>query len=121
MTIHHLHIFLSAPSDVSRERQLAREVIDRIESERAYKDCLKLDVVAWNKPGAGTRMPAHFEPQEAINRGLKRPSECDVVIVAFWARMGTPLSDNYLKPDGSRYLSGTEYEFLDGLNAAANF
>ena len=118
MTMHHLHIFLSSPGDVSRERQLAREVIDRIQSEKLHKDRLKLEVVAWDKPGAGTRMPAHLEPQEAINRGLKRPSKCEVVIVIFWARMGTPLSENHLKPDGSRYRSGTEYEFLDGFNAA---
>jgi len=119
MKMHHLHIFLSSPGDVSRERQLAREVIDRIQSERAYRNRLKLEVVAWDKPGAGTRMPAHLEPQEAINRGLKKPSECEVVIVIFWARMGTPLSENHLKPeDSSRYRSGTEYEFLDGFNAA---
>ena len=116
-TLHHLHIFLSSPGDVSRERQLAREVIDRIQSERAYRNRLKLEVVAWDKSGACTRMPAHLEPQEAINRGLKKPSDCDVVIVIFGARMGTPLSDKYRKPDGSRYWSGTEYEFLDGLNA----
>ena len=116
--MHHLHIFLSSPGDVIRERQLAREVIDRIQSEKLYRDRFKLEVVAWDKPGAGTRMPAHLEPQEAINRGLKRPSECEVVIVIFWARMGTPLSENHLKPDGSRYRSGTEYEFLDGFNAA---
>jgi hypothetical protein len=65
-----------------------------------------------------TDMPAHLEPQEAINRGLNKPSECDLVIVIFGARMGTPLSDKNRKPDGGRYLSGTEYEFLDGLNAA---
>ena len=118
MTLHHLHIFLSSPGDVSRERQLAREVIDRIQSERAYRDRLKLEVVAWDKPGAGTAMPAHMEPQEAINRGLRKPSECDIVIVIFWARMGTPLSENYHKPDGSRYRSGTEFEYLDGLEAA---
>lgn len=118
MTMHHLHIFLSSPGDVSRERQLAREVIDQIQSERSYRDRLKLGMVAWDKPGAGTAMPAHLEPQEAIDRGLKKPSQCDIVIVIFWARMGTPLSEKHLKPDGSRYYSGTEYEFLDGLNAA---
>lgn len=101
--MHHLHIFLSSPGDVSRERQLAQEVIDRIQSERAYRDRLKLEVVAWDKPGAGTAMPAQMEPQEAIDRELKKPSECDIVIVIFWARMGTLLSDKYLKPDGSRY------------------
>ena len=63
-------------------------------------------------------MPAQMEPQEAIDRGLKKPSECDIVIVIFWARMGTPLSNKYLKEDGSRCRSGTEYEFLDGLDAA---
>ena len=88
--MHHLHIFLSSPGDVSRERQLAREVIDRIQSEKLYRDRFKLEVVAWDKPGAGTRMPAHLEPQEAINRGLKRPTEAEIVIVIFWARMGTP-------------------------------
>jgi len=58
-------------------------------------------------------MPAHMEPQEAINKGLKKPSECDITIVVFRARMGTLLSEKHLKPDGSRYRSGTEYEYLD--------
>ena len=116
--MHHLYIFLSSPGDVSRERQLAREVIERLESERAHRDRLKLEVVAWDKPGAGTAMPAQMEPQEAINRRLRKPSECDIVIVIFWARMGTPLSEKYQKPNGSRYRSGTEYEFLDGIYAA---
>ena len=115
--MHHLHIFLSSPGDVSRERQLAREVIDQLESERAYKDRLKLEVVAWDKPGADTAMPAQLEPQEAINEGLKKPSECDIVIVIFWSRMGTPLSEKYRKQGGSRYRSGTEYEFIDAMNA----
>ena len=114
----HLRIFLSSPGDVSRERQLALEVIDRLESERAHRERLKLEVVAWDKPGAGTAMPAQMEPQEAIDRGLKKPSECDIVIVIFWARMGTLLSEKHLKPDGSRYRSGTEYEYLDALGAA---
>ena len=114
----HLHIFLSSPGDVSRERQLAREVIERIQSERAHRDRLKLEVVAWDKPGAGTAMPAQMEPQEAIDRGLKKPSDCNIVVVIFWARMGTLLSEKHLKPDGSRYRSGTEYEYLDALGAA---
>ena len=118
--MHHLHIFLSSPGDVNRERQLAREVIDQIQSERLYRDRFKLEVVAWDKPGAGTAMSAHLEPQEAIDQRLKKPSECDIVVVIFWARMGTLLSEKHRKPDGSRYRSGTEYEFLDALKAAQN-
>ena len=49
----HLHIILSSPGDVSRERQLVLDVIDRIQSERAYRNRLKFEVVAWDKPGAG--------------------------------------------------------------------
>jgi hypothetical protein len=113
-----LHVFLSSPGDVSRERQLAREVLDQLESERTYRDRLKIEVVAWDKPGADTAMPAQMEPQEAIDQGLKKPSNCDIVIVIFWSRMGTPLSDKHRKPDGRPYRSGTEYEFVDAINAA---
>ncbi len=118
MALHHLHIFLSSPGDVSRERQLAREFINQLQSERAYQDRFKLEVVDWEKPGAGTAMPAHLEPQEAINKGLKKPSHCNIVIVVFWARMGTPLSEKRLREDGRRYRSGTEYEFLEALATA---
>jgi WD40 repeat protein len=31
--------------------------------------------------------------------------------------MGTPLPDTYLKDDGSRYLSGTEYEYEEAITA----
>ncbi|MFO1429370.1 MAG: SUMF1/EgtB/PvdO family nonheme iron enzyme [Candidatus Competibacteraceae bacterium] len=114
----HLHLFLSSPGDVTDERTLAKEVIERIQSERAHRERLRLEIVAWDKPGAGTAMPAHLEPQEALERGLRNPSACEIVIVIFGYRMGTPLSEKHLKPNGERYWSGTEYEFLDALNAA---
>ena len=40
------------------------------------------------------------------------------MIVIFWSRMGTPLAPNYVKTDGSAYLSGTEWEYLDALEAS---
>jgi hypothetical protein len=114
----HLRVFLSSPGDVTDERALAREVIERIQSERAHRGRLRLEIVAWDKPGAGTAMPAHLEPQEALKRGLRNPSACEIVIVIFGYRMGTPLSEERRKPNGERYWSGTEYEFLDALNSA---
>ena len=66
MTMHHLHIFLSSPGDVSRERQLAREVIDQLESERAYKDRLKLEVVGG---------PLKFQPE---GFGIRNAYMCEV-------------------------------------------
>ena len=49
----HLHLFLSSPGDVTDERAFAREVIERIQSERAHRKRLRLEIVAWDKPGAG--------------------------------------------------------------------
>ena len=114
----HLRLFLSSPGDVTDERALAREVIERLESERAHRERLCLEIVAWDKPGASTAMPAHLEPQEALDRGLRKPSACDIVVVIFGYRMGTPLSAKHCKPNGETYWSGTEYEYLDALNAA---
>jgi hypothetical protein len=75
-------------------------------------------VITWDDPNASTPMLAHLSPQAAVNRGLPRPSECDVVVVILWSRMGTPLPESERKEDGSKYVSGTEYEYLDALRAA---
>jgi len=37
--MHRLPIFLSSFSGMSRERQLVREMFDRLQSERVYWDC----------------------------------------------------------------------------------
>ena len=39
-----------------------------------------------------------------------KPSECDIVIVIFWSRMGTPLLTTYVKSNVSPYPSDTEWE-----------
>ncbi len=62
-------------------------------------------------------MEAGLTPQESIKRGLPKPSECDLVIVILWSRMGTPLPADYTKPDGTAYLSGTEWEYQDAITA----
>jgi hypothetical protein len=103
---------------VTDERALAKAVIERLESERAHRDRLRLEIVAWDKPGSGIAMPAHLEPQEALERDLRKPSDCDIVVVIFGYRMGTPLSGKYRKQNGERYWSGTEYEYCDALSAA---
>jgi hypothetical protein len=62
-------------------------------------------------------MCAGLTPQEAVDRGLPRPSECDFVVVILWGRFGRPLADSLRKPDGERYLSGTEWEYADAISA----
>jgi formylglycine-generating enzyme required for sulfatase activity len=63
-------------------------------------------------------MEGAMTPQQAIARGLAKPSECDLVVAILWSRLGTPLPPEYRKPDGSPYASGTEWEILDGLDRA---
>lgn len=111
-----LRIFLSSPGDVQNEREIALHLFEQLQYDPELRGKVTIEAVAWDKPGADTPLLASMTPQEAINRGLPQPSECDLVVVIFWARMGTPLPQDYTQPDGSRYLSGTQWEYFDALN-----
>ena len=113
--VRHLRVFVSSPGDVTDERALARQVIEDLPYDPWFRGWVTSEVVAWDKPGFSTPMLAGMTPQEAINLGLPRPRECDLVVVILWSRMGTPLPDAYRKPNGERYMSGTEWEFEDAL------
>ena len=114
-----LRIFLSSPGDVEDERKRAIEVLENLPYDPLLRDKLSIRIIAWDRPGADAPMLATMTPQEAINQGLPTPSECDIVIVILWSRLGTPLPHpKYQKPDGSQYLSGTEWEYLDAFDAA---
>ena len=100
-----LRIFISSPGDVFEERAIAERVIQRLQSE--YVGRVVLDPVLWeHEPLVAT---ANFQEQ------LVRPSECDVVVSILWSRLGTRLPAGFTRADGSRYESGTEYEFEDAL------
>ena len=114
----HLRVFLASPGDVADERALALCVLEQLQYDPLLYGRITVETVAWDKPGAGTPMLATLTPQEAIKKGLPTPAECDIVIVVFWARMGTLLPDEWKKPDGGRYRSGTEWEYLNALEAA---
>ena len=114
-----IRFFLSSPGDVAVERQLAREVLDELNHDPFIKPQARIEVVAWEV--GRTLMPISLTPQEAIDRELAKPSECDAVIVLFWGRMGTPLDveRHGTKANGEPYWSGTEWEFLDAVRGAA--
>src|SRR5512144_1325207 len=114
----HLRVFLASPGDVADERALALRVLEQLQYDPLLRGRITIETVAWDKPGAGTPMLATMTSQEAIKQGLQAPAECDIVIVIFWSRMGTPLPVEWKKPDGSSYLSGTEWEYLNALEAA---
>ena len=113
-----VRIFLASPGDVADERALARKVLEQLQYDPFLRGRVTIETIAWDRPGADTPMLATMTPQEAISTQLPKPSECDVVVVIFWSRMGTPLPEEYVKEDGSRYLSGTEWEYLEALTAS---
>lgn len=117
----HLRIFLASPGDVTQERGLALGVLEQIPYDPLLRGRVTIEAVAWDKPGAGTPMLATMTPQAAIAAGLPKPSDCDIVVVILWSRMGTPLPSEYHKPDGGAYFSGTEWEYLDALDAAKRY
>ena len=115
--VRQFRIFLSSPGDVAEERDIARDLIkDVLPYSPFIRGRAAFDVVSWDDPHAAPGLDAHLTPQEAINRQLPKPSECDIVIVILWSRMGTPLPDNITKAGGSACQSGTEWEFLDGAS-----
>jgi hypothetical protein len=114
----HLRFFLSSPGDVADERTFAQQVIEQeLPKDPLLRGQITCEAMRWDDPNAPVTMPATLTPQEAVNRGLAKPSECDAVIVILWSRLGTPLQDTYKRPDGSPYLSGTEWEYEDALAA----
>ncbi|MCI5212283.1 MAG: hypothetical protein D3910_26655, partial [Candidatus Electrothrix sp. ATG2] len=56
---------------------------------------------------------ATMDPQESVVRNLIAPSDCDLVVLVMWSRIGTPLSEKYSSFDGKPCHSGTEWEFLE--------
>lgn len=113
----HLRVFLSSPGDVAAERVIARRILSTLPYDPFLRGRITIEIVAWDGPVGSVPMTASVTPQEAINRGLARPSACDMVIVILWRRLGTPLADTYKRPDGTRYGSGTEWEYEDALLA----
>ena len=115
MTLRTVRIFLSSPGDVAAERNQVRELLLGLARGPFVRGRVLIDVVSWDDPHAPVAMDARLTPQQAVERGLPTPAECDLTIVLLWSRMGTPQSMR--KADGTRYLSGTEWEFETALRA----
>lgn len=113
----HLRIFISSPGDVGDERRLARQIIEALPRDPAYRGKITSEAIAYDDPDAPSPMPAGITPQLGVNLYKGPASACDLTIVILWSRLGTPVSADCLRPDGSRYESGTVSEYENALAA----
>ena len=101
-----IRVFVSSPSDVSAERQQVNHVIKRIQAD--YQD-LEFEVILWEEK--------FYSASSTFQKQISSPSDADIVLCILWKRLGSPLPDEYKRPDGS-YRTGTEYEFETAMEAA---
>jgi DNA-binding response OmpR family regulator len=100
-----LTVFISSPGDVIPERRALKRILDQLNREFSGK--LFLIPVLWEE-----------EPllaSETFQSQIHPPCETDIYIGIFWSRLGSPLPKDITREDGSRYLSGSEYEFEDAM------
>jgi tetratricopeptide (TPR) repeat protein len=103
--INTIRIFISSPGDVFEERTLAQRVIERVQAEFAGRAVL--DPIFWeHEPLLAT---------DTFQTQISMPSEADVMVAILWSRLGTRLPKDFTRKDGSRYQSGTEFEFEDAV------
>lgn len=103
-------IFLSSPGDVPGERDDAQTVIDEINDSGEFAHHFILKLYRWDDRAVVLPMPVTAIPQKSVDIYMIRPSECDLTVVLFWSRMGSPLV-----MDEREYLSGTHYEYSEAL------
>jgi hypothetical protein len=98
-----LQIFVSSPGDVRPEREISKQVIDRLQGK--FAALFEVQAILWED------LPIHA----AITflGQIVRPSETDIVVCILWSKLGTPLPEEFRRSDGSRYSSGTEFEYED--------
>ena len=121
-----IRIFVSSPGDVAAERELAREVIASLQGP--YAGRAKLVPLLWEDLplGAGTSFQAGIDSRlgarppgaddplafgAGVDVVLSEPNGVDIAVFILWSRLGSPLNNSILRPDGGTYRSGTEREF----------
>ena len=105
-------IFLSSPGDVPHERDDAQTVIDEINASGEFAHHFILKLYRWDDRAVVLPMPVTAIPQKSVDLYMIRPSECDLTVVLFWSRMGSPMV-----MDEREYLSGTHYEYSEALQS----
>ena len=100
-------MFVSSPGDVGAERAVALAVAERLQLE--FRGQVQFETYLWER--SLLRATDTFQAQ------ILDIQQADLALFILWARVGTPLPlEQFSRPDGSGYSSGTEYEFERALH-----
>ena len=91
-----LTVFLASPSDLGRERMLARDVVDEINTSIREINW-SIELLGWEDT-----LPGYGRPQSLINADVE---QCQLFIGMLWRRWGTAPDDT------GEFTSGFEEEF----------
>ncbi len=100
-----LRVFISSPGDVIPERRVVKRVLNDLNSE--FSGQVYLTPILWEE-----------EPllaSDTFQSQIYEPNGTDIFIGIFWWRFGTPLPDHIRRADGTRYGSGSEFEYEDAM------
>jgi hypothetical protein len=105
-----IEVFISSPSDVSKERRIVQRVITQLNGLQSIADYFFLKPLAYESDA-----PAEMgdDAQHVVDRHI-RADQCDIFVGILWHRMGTPTVE---RATGERFQSGTEYEFVKAYRA----
>jgi cellulose biosynthesis protein BcsQ len=104
--LHTIRVFISSPGDVIPERERVSRVLNRLNIE--FADSVRFEAVRWED--------RVYAADRAFQAQMARPSETDLAVFIFWTRAGTPLPSEFARrPDGTSYISGTEFELEEAL------
>ncbi|MEA2918802.1 MAG: hypothetical protein QOJ15_10883, partial [Bradyrhizobium sp.] len=100
-----IRIFISSPRDVGSERALAMRVLERLQLE--FRGRVELVPIFWEHEV--------LKATDTFQSQIPRAAEADLCVFILWSWFGTPLPEDFRRPDGSTYRSGTEFEFEDAV------
>jgi DNA-binding response OmpR family regulator len=96
-----IRIFVSSPGDVEEERRAAQRVIEGLALE--FGTQVSLEPFFWEaEPLLAT---------DSFQTQILTPADAEIFVCILWSRLGTRLPPDITRADGSRYDSGTQYEF----------
>jgi WD40 repeat protein len=95
-----VRIFVSSPADVDHERAIVKDIVARLTQE--FLPYFEIEPILWEEEA--------LTADRTFQAGLIQPSDCQIVLVVLWTRLGSPLPQ-----EPYRGMTGTEWEFFDAV------